>query len=153
MYNPEHLNKYPLSLNNPQIYVDPNGELVLTLYALYCAEAALEYFAKAYILYPPNSGYTDKFRHCWTSCKVKRRAFSICTTIASWGFEGISEIAELLGQKGLTTDWLEDIFANNAGMICGSHLRALLQWRWDDCECCCLDAERHGFQGVPGKDY
>jgi len=146
------MNLYQYCRGNPPGLTDPTGEIApaILVAAGLTGYLAVDYYVCATPLYDEAmrdyGARTDKFRHCWVSCKMSRRCGGLATQVAGLGKEARDSLKRILKQMdGGTGDWVDslmDLEANNKcigwesyplGPI-GGWIGAIFR---GSCECCC----------------
>ncbi|MDY0167567.1 MAG: RHS repeat-associated core domain-containing protein, partial [Thermoguttaceae bacterium] len=145
-YEAGDVNLYRYVYNRPITLVDPTGNVagyiivglagVFTACVVPQAEAAHNRY--------PDSG--DKFKHCWTSCRISKVCGNFVAQVAGLGKEGIDSLKRLLRQNDPdgASDWadsLDDLIANQQcigwegyvfGLV-GSWIGAACRQSCEDC--------------------
>ena len=135
--------------NNPVKYYDKDGRVagwVITGMAAAVFVCARPQAVAANSRY---NSHGDKFRHCWTSCRIAKVCGAQIAMLAGLGYEGKDSLIRIFVDLGLikdTTgigDWsdsLKDLIANNkcipweSHTIVGGWVGSALR---ESCECCC----------------
>jgi len=156
--NPQSLDGYPTgySLYSAQFVpnsLDPSGEAGATI-----PMAVASFGAFLVCMYPQalaakrRYGHrSDKFRHCWTSCRMAKICGMVTSEVAGLGKEGIDSMVRTvchfypklwICQQG-HGDWLDSLHDILANQKCIPFETAVPLAGWvtsifrESCECCC----------------
>jgi len=121
---------------------------VLQVTVVFDAERGRVYYSHLELLDPPKDNYgnrTDKYRHCWLSCKMSRTCGGVLTQLAGLGKEARDAVKRIMkDMDGGTGDWfdsLDDLVANQKYIgwesyvfgIVGGWVGAFCRESCDDC--------------------
>jgi len=139
------MNWYQYCHSKPVVLTDSDGRL--TGYVL-AAIAVATYVCGSPFQDEAHERYenrTDKFRHCWVSCKMSRWCGGMIAQMGGLGKEAKDSALRIINEMdGGTGDWGDsfwDLVANNRCMGCESFLGLPGAWIGaifrESCECCC----------------